>query len=379
MTAPASGPAAPFDVPAPPSFVVDWDALHARFEWVRALRGCAQDPVHHAEGDVWIHTRMVLESLAAMPRFRALDAPDRFVAFAAALLHDVAKPECTRTDEHGRLTARGHSARGAIRARRILWELGVPPELRERVAGIVEHHQEPFFAIDKPDARRRVHRISHRTRCDLLAIVSEADIRGRTAADAPRILEQIELFRELCADEACLDRPRAFPSDHARVVYFRKEDGDPSHDAFDDCRAELVLLSGLPASGKDHLARTRFAGLPVVSLDALRAELDVDPEDPQGPVVAAARERARAHLRAGESFVWNATGLSRDQRRPVLALAAGYRARIRAVVCEASPDTLRRRNAQRRRPVPAAAIERMLGRWQPPDATEAHRVDVVES
>ena len=31
----------------------DWDALDARFEWVRAMHGVVQDPIHHAEGDVW--------------------------------------------------------------------------------------------------------------------------------------------------------------------------------------------------------------------------------------------------------------------------------------------------------------------------------------
>ena len=37
---------------------VRWDDLQA-FDWVRALASCPQDPIHHAEGDVWIHTRMI--------------------------------------------------------------------------------------------------------------------------------------------------------------------------------------------------------------------------------------------------------------------------------------------------------------------------------
>jgi tRNA uridine 5-carbamoylmethylation protein Kti12 len=44
--------------------------------------------------------------------------------------------------------------------------------------------------------------------------------------------------------------------------------------------------------------------------------------------------------------------------------------------CEAEAD---RRNRDRQRPVPAAAVARMLARWEVPDLTECHRLDVVET
>lgn len=87
------------------------------------LGGAGRGVAVGAEGDVWIHTRLVCEALVALPEWQALAAEDRDLVFAAALLHDVAKPLCTRV-ENGRVTSRGHSQRGAIEARRILWELG---------------------------------------------------------------------------------------------------------------------------------------------------------------------------------------------------------------------------------------------------------------
>src|SRR5687767_209798 len=54
---------------------VPWDELQV-FDWVRALEGCPQDPIHHAEGNVWIHTRMVLETLLGLPEWRALPAEE---------------------------------------------------------------------------------------------------------------------------------------------------------------------------------------------------------------------------------------------------------------------------------------------------------------
>ena len=72
-----------------------------------------------------------------------------------------------------------------------------------------------------------------------------------------------------------------------------------------------TVLSGLPGAGKDTWIAANRADHPVVSLDALRAELGVDPAGDQRAVVDAAYQRAREHLRARRSFVWNATNISR--------------------------------------------------------------------
>jgi predicted kinase len=133
-------------------------------------------------------------------------------------------------------------------------------------------------------------------------------------------------------------------------------------------------MSGLPGAGKDRWIAENLPGWPVVSLDELRGELDVDPADNQGTVIQTARERAREHLRAGRSFVWSATNLSRALRSQTIRLAADYDARVRVVYVEAPPDVLFRQNAQRARPVPDTVIERLLDRWEVPDATEAHEV-----
>ncbi len=91
-------------LPAPPLFQSPWEALQV-FDWVRVLKDCPQDPIHHAEGDVWIHTQMVMETLSAMPAFRALPLVDQQAAWLGCLLHDVAKPQTTR-EEEGRILRR---------------------------------------------------------------------------------------------------------------------------------------------------------------------------------------------------------------------------------------------------------------------------------
>lgn len=362
--------------PAAPDYHVPWQALQT-FDWVRALEGCPQDAIHHAEGNVWIHTRMVLETLVAMPAYRALSAEDQAAVYVACLLHDVAKPMTTRTEDDGRVTAKGHSRAGEMLARRLLWELGAPFALREMVCGLIHYHQIPFYLIERPDAHKLAAELSLVCRADLLALVAEADIRGRICADLQKVVDNIELFRAFCAEEGCHDKPRAFASDHTRVVYFRSEGRHPDVPVFDDTKGEMIMMCGLPGAGKDTYVRDHLGGLPVVSLDDLRVELDIDPTDNQGAVVQAGKERLREHFRKAQPFVYNATNINRQRRTPIIGLAADYGFRVRIVYVEAPMDKLFAGNRARQARVPEAVIRRMTERWEVPTLAEAHQVDVV--
>ena len=333
--------------------------------------------MHHAEGDVEVHTRLAVEALVQLPRWRARPVDERVRLFAAVLLHDAAKPWCSQRDEAGRVTAHGHSRGGDLHARRVLWHLGVPVDWREHVAALVRHHQVPFWALERPDLDAIAFRVSLLARNDDLALLAVADITGRVCADAGAVLENIALFEEYCAERECLDRPRAFASDHARFSWFRHPSRDPAYAAFDDTRSVVTVMSGLPGAGKDTWVDSYRGGQPVVSLDALRTQLGAGPTGDQGAVLAAAREQARTHLRAGRDFVWNATNVSRQLRGQCIGLAADYHARVEIVSVEAGPQALAARNASRVAPVPPAVIDRLVGRWETPDATEAHRVTWV--
>ncbi len=348
----------------------DWAALQA-LPWVRAMRGVPQDPVHHAEGDVWIHTNMVLDALRALPAWQALPQREREVVFAACLLHDVAKPWTTRR-EGERITARGHSASGAVAAREILYREGVDPRAREAITALIRRHQLPFFCVEEDAPEERVALTSQTTRCDHLALVNQADGRGRVCADPDRLETNVALFHLMAEELGCLDRPFPLHNAHARFLLGRKQgatrfDAPP---AYFSC--EVVVMCGLPGAGKDHWIARNRPDWPVVSLDAIRREMGVDPREPQGPVAAEGRERLRVHLRAQRGVIWNATNITRKRRDRVVDLARDYGARVHIVVVEAPWERLRKQNADRAHPVPEAVLDKLLSKWEFPELTQAH-------
>lgn len=342
----------------------------AHGEWARAMARCPQNPIHHAEGDVWTHTTMVVQALLDDPAFGALIPEDQTVLFEAALWHDVAKPACTVTEPDGTITSRGHARRGELLVRRSLWEQGWEPPRRELVCKLIRHHMAPFFLVDEPDWQARLLRIALGVPPAWLQMLARADARGRICQDQDRLLQQVELFGQLADDCGALP----FADEHSRISYFRRG-GDPARRVFDDCRCTVLALSGLPAAGKDFWIARNVPDWPRISLDDIRDELQVAAADHQGKVIEQARLQARFLLRKGEDFVWNATNLSAQMRSRSLELFYDYGARVRMVYVEAPAEIIELRNDARPRPVPAAALDRMLQKWEPPDLTEVHSVD----
>ncbi len=93
-----------------PLRVRGWDLLEASglmkaiLPEVAALKGCHQPPQFHPEGDVFKHTRLMLELLpdqASLP------------LVLSVLFHDIGKPGTASVDETGRIRFSGHDKLGA--------------------------------------------------------------------------------------------------------------------------------------------------------------------------------------------------------------------------------------------------------------------------
>ena len=253
---------------------VDWAACLDAFPQLELAKTTPQDPVYHAEGDVWTHTQMVVSELLQDGDYTGLTNEERETVFLAALLHDVAKCSTTQIADDGRISQPGHSRRGALDARLMLWEAGTPVSLREAVCRLIAVHQVPFFAF--ADSRRgvspefMVRELSWQVDLHLLVLLARADIRGRICPDVGNVLVNIELFRELALEEGCLRKPRSFASAETAVRYFRGAELHPDYALHEEPGSRVIVMCGLPASGKNHWVVQHHPGLPVVSFDDAR-------------------------------------------------------------------------------------------------------------
>lgn len=357
---------------------LDWRACCEAIEALRALDSTPQDPVHHAEGDVGTHTRWVIECLREDAYFQQASEDRQWVMFMAALLHDIAKPATTVVDEAtGRIRQPGHSRRGAVDARVLLWLGGCPWELREAVCRLIAVHQQPFFLWSSHQGTAPefvVRKLSWELCWAELLTLARADMRGRMCENQQSHLDDLALAEELVREEGVWEHPRRFADAYTALRYFRGAVVHPDHALHAPEGSQVTVMCGLPATGKNHWVSRHRPHWAVVSFDDVREALGLAHGENEGRAAHHAFDRARELLRERQPFVWNATHLSQSMRGKTLDLLFNYGAQVEIVHLEQPLPELLRRNQRRDTTLTNAALLRMLHRWEAPLPTEAHRV-----
>lgn len=364
-------------VPAPGGDI-DWTTLVDEVDVLVPLADTPQQPEFHGEGDVLTHTRMACEVMVNLPDYVHADPDDRLVLFYATLFHDLGKGACT-VIEDGRISSAGHGRIGAIDARRMLWQAGVPFGLRERICRLVRRHMEPFYAVagnrqgDSPEYVVRT--LSWELRIRDIVAVAEADAKGRICADMGESVTAVELFREVAQEEGCYDAEYPYADAHTRLVYGRRRGAiSLDYPFYAAAGSHVVVMSGMPASGKNTWVAAHAPDRPVVSFDDAVAELGLTHGRNTGAAAHLVTDRARALLRDRTDFVWNATHLSSRIRARTLDLLYAYDARVEIVYLESPEPVVKQRNTCRDGTLSNAALDQMLRRWEVPVPAEAHQV-----
>ncbi|MBE3096719.1 MAG: CCA tRNA nucleotidyltransferase [Planctomycetes bacterium] len=171
---------------------LDLGVIDRLFPEMAALVGCQQEPDWHPEGDVWVHTLMVIDET----RQRSDDLPrsGQLALLLGAVCHDLGKPETTAFLE-GRIRSYNHEDAGVAPTLRLLDHLNVHAidgvDVRRQVVGLVAHHLKPGMWFK---ARERVgdgafRRLAQKVDLELLARLATADCVGRTGLFDCRAME----------------------------------------------------------------------------------------------------------------------------------------------------------------------------------------------
>ncbi len=157
--------------------------IHQLLPEMEALYDCPQDAEWHPEGDVWIHTLMVIDKARELNG--DLDRPRLTTVMLGAVCHDLGKPATTATID-GRIKSPNHEAMGVEPATRILDRLNVNTldgfDVRAQVLGLVAEHLRPiaFWKTKETIKDGAFRRLAQRVDLELLARFARADCSGRT-------------------------------------------------------------------------------------------------------------------------------------------------------------------------------------------------------
>lgn len=174
------------------------------FPELHALIEVPQEPEWHPEGDVWIHTLMVLDAAAKLAKRRLEDGKpefsdeERLQIILGALCHDLGKATTTKLGEKDgvpRIRSLGHEEAGVEPTKALLSRLTFGTQIEMAATAAAKDHLKPgvfYRAWEKQEmtdegyanaVRKWIKRI-HPVSWKVMLAVSEADHRGRAFPEA---------------------------------------------------------------------------------------------------------------------------------------------------------------------------------------------------
>ena len=388
------------------------DILGDRFSLLKEYQATPQDPQWHAEGNVEIHTGMVLDETYKILQTEAahLDRERRLSLILGALLHDIYKPRTTKLQEiEGkiRIVAPKHASKGRSYLAPKLMGLGLPYKVVDTSLGLVGYHHDPKRLVSKDKPSGAYKRIARFTDPELLYWLELADIRGRECKDREQQLEIVEMYGLYAQEYQAWQRF----GDEYQIwrEYFRRELANYDQDTRDlvfaqaiaryeagkiftpeselarsysyrDSFPQVVLTFGVSGSGKSTWVANNLADHTVISLDYLRTKIAKSRSDQSqnSKVVQAAKEQLKTLLRSYSKIVWDATNIRRDFRQQVISISRQYGALITSVVFHCAENIYWERNQQRRHSIPHEVLIRQLESLEFPELDESDRTIVVD-
>jgi len=173
------------------------EQLDVWFPELKALIGIAQNPKHHSEGDVWIHTMMVLDE-AVKYRERVQNP---FAFMLSAITHDFGKAVCTERI-NGEIHSYDHETKGLPIAEAFIKRITNETKILAYVLNLTEYHMKPNTAAAYNSSVKTTNKmLDQAIDPEALICIAMSDSRGKTA---PReyisydefLYNRLETFRE---------------------------------------------------------------------------------------------------------------------------------------------------------------------------------------
>lgn len=168
--------------------------MFGAFPKLEALASCKQSAKWHPEGNVWNHTKLVINE--AFKYREEIPEEWRLAFMFGMLLHDIGKPE---TQDPVRLTTINHEIVGLKTARVFMERLTNNQDLIDKVLSIIKYHMKPKYMSPKHMEKwRRMHNICP---LSIVAYVCMCDGNGRgfdnLGKNEPTFIKVMKIYESL--------------------------------------------------------------------------------------------------------------------------------------------------------------------------------------
>jgi predicted kinase len=386
-------------------FLEYWGRL---FPLLYKLKDTIQDNEWHAEGNVEIHTEMVLVEIYKIIKQNEFTEDEKIVLVLSALFHDICKPLCTKEKElNGKI--RVVSPRHEEKARNYLLfrllELGLPKKQAIDIINLSGYHQLPKLMVVRDKEKSDYFQLARKVNVKLIYYLEMADMLGRTCIDKDSQVELLDIFKLYCQDFGIWDNQNELYSDFK--AYFNKElDGfeeqtkqfvlSSAIESFESkvitCKEEelarsygyrgeyshLVVLCGLSGVGKSTFIKKNYPDYEVVSLDKLRDEMSKIRSNKKNDIVLhKAKDILKVLLAKNKKIVWDATNYRKDFRKIPIRFGYDYGAFVELITLIEPISKIKAQNKEREHVVPEDVIDNQIDKFELPEIEEAHVVRFV--
>lgn len=367
--------------------LINWPLIEMEIlkPFVNDLINTEQDAKWHGEGNVYNHTKLVCEQLIKLPEYQTKDSISQLVLFLSALFHDVGKIVSTKKEDE-EITVVNHGRKGSNIIRKYLWqeyELSGNieyQEIREAICLLIKYHMVPLYIASENNIRRTIklstnNELTKYFNLEMLYIVSKADTLGRICSDTDEQLLNLEVFKQMAISKNAYFNNYQFQNNYTKYHYCNGTNVYEEDALYDSSWGEIIVMCGLPGTGKDTYINNYFQNKNIISLDEIRKEYHIKPTDDQNEVISVANHRMKNFLRTKQEFIWNATNITTLTRQKIISICHNYNAKVKIIFLETNWKENIKRNQNRQKEVNENIIEKLLSKLDMPENYEA---DIIE-
>lgn len=183
------------------------EQLDVWFPELKDLIGTKQNEQYHKEGDVWVHTMMVLDEAAK----RRNETAQPLALTLSALCHDLGKPVSTSVGEDGVTHSYQHDLKGVSVVDKFMRRISNDKNLSKYLLNMTRLHMRPNIMAEKSSKVKSTNKMfDEAVAPDDLILLSECDDAGRLPSGKGNrefLLERLKIYHE------CMAKPHVTGND----------------------------------------------------------------------------------------------------------------------------------------------------------------------